>query len=35
VVLQDDPFPAVGGAVDLADHAGAEVADAEAAAFVS
>jgi len=35
VVLHDDPFPAVGGAVDLADHAGAEVADAEAAAFVS
>jgi hypothetical protein len=34
VVLQDDPFPAVRGAVDLADHAGAEVAYAEAAAFI-
>ncbi len=28
------PLRPVGGTVDLADHAGAEVADAEAAAFV-
>ncbi len=34
VVLQDDPFLAIGGAVDLAHHAGAEVANADATAFV-
>jgi hypothetical protein len=35
VVSEDHPLPAVGGAVNLAHHAGAEIADAESTTFVS
>ncbi len=35
MVFEDHPLPAVGGAVDLAYHAGAEVANAKATTFVS